>query len=169
MAHGVVRTDKMYGTDVRTGMVSVAITENDGIDNGCVAILNGLKTKGTGKEREIYNIAKPAVNSDFSDVVLIATPEVNSNPLEYALDAFYNKKDSVARGYRLHKGDIFSVTADALNGVGDETAVGDLVELMVGYTLKVVSSATSGSTTIGKIIQIETVGSFKYFVIEVTA
>ena len=40
---------------------------------------------------------------------------------------------------------------------------------MVGYTLKVVSSATSGSTTIGKIIQIETVGSFKYFVIEVTA
>ncbi len=170
MAHAVVRTDKMYGTDVRTGMVSVAITEDNGIDNGCVAILGDLADKGTyDKEREIYSIYKPAANSDFGKVVLIASPEVNANPLEYALDAFYNKKDSIARGYRLHHGDIFSVTAEALAGVNDDTAAGDIVELKADYKLNVVMEATSGSTVIGVIIDVETVGSYKYFVIEVTA
>lgn len=170
MAHAVVRTDKMYGTDVRTGMVSVAITENNGIDNGCVAILGDLAAKGTdGKEREIYTITKPTASGDFGKVVLIASPEVNSNPLEYALDAFFNKKGSIARGYRLHHGDIFSVTAEALAGVGDSTAAGDIVELKADYKLNVVSEATSGSTVIGEIIDIETVGSHKFFVIEVTA
>ena len=170
MAHAVVRTDKMYGTDVRTGMVSVAITEDNGIDNGCVAILGDLVAKEAGgKEREVYSIAKPAAADDFGKVVLIASPEVNANPLEYALDAFFNKKDSIARGYRLHHGDIFSVTAEALDGASDDTEAGAIVELKADYKLKVVSSATSGSTTIGTIIDIETVGSYKFFVIEVTA
>lgn len=165
MAHGVVRTDKMWGTDVRDGMVSVAITENDGIDNGCVAILGGLASG----EREVYTITKPTASSDFDSVVFIATPEVNSNPLEYAIDNFYNKKGDIARGYRLHKGDIFSVTADVLAGVSDSTAVDDIVELKADYKLNVVSSATSGSTVIGKILAIETAGIRKFYVVEVTA
>ena len=171
MAHGVVRTDKMWGTDVRSGMVSVKVTEDNGIDNGCVAILGALAAKGeSGKEREIYNITEPAADDSFDAVVLIATPELMANPLEYALENFYNKKDSVARGYRLHKGDIFSVTADALSAADfDAVAADDVVELQADYKLKVVSSATEGSTVIGKILDVEIAGGHKFFVIEVTA
>lgn len=170
MAHAVVRTDKLFGTDVRTGMVSVLIEEDNGIDNGCVAILGDLAERDTDlKFREVYEISEPEADSDFGSVVLIASPEVNANPLEYALDAFTNKKDSIARGYRLHHGDIFSVTGEALAGVSDSTAAGDIVELKADYKLNVVASATEDSTVIGKIIDIETVGSYKFFVIEVTA
>lgn len=170
MAHGVVRTDKMWGTDVRSGMVSVKVTENDGIDNGCVAILGDLIAKGeSAKEREIYAITKPTASSDFDAVVLIATPELNANPLEYAIENFYNKKNSIARGYRLHKGDIFSVTKECLAGVGDSTAAGDAVELKADYKLNVAASATSGSTVIGKLLDIEMVAGKQFFVIEVTA
>jgi hypothetical protein len=166
MAHAVVRTDKMYGTDVRSGMVSVKITEANGIDNGCVAILGDLVTD----EREVYAITKPTASADFDAVVLIATPEVNSNPLEYAIDKFYNKKDSIARGYRLHKGDIFSVTKEALSAADfDDVAAGNIVELKADYVLNIVESATSGSTVIGKILGVEVAGGHKYFVIEVTA
>ena len=169
MAHGVVRTDKMYGTDVRSGMVSVKVTETDGIDNGCVAILGGLADKGDIKEREVYEITEPTAGGSFDAVILIATPELNADPRKYALDNFFNENGSIARGYRLHNGDIFSVTADALNGVSDSTEIGDIVELMAGYTLKVVSSATQDSTTIGKIIDIEVVGGLTFYVIEVAA
>lgn len=166
MAHAVVRTDKMYGTDNRTGMVSVAITENDGIDNGCVAILGDLVS---GK-REVYAITEPTASSDFNSVVLLDTPEVNSDPRKYALDAHYNKKGDIARAYRLHKGDIFSVTKEALAASDfDAVAAGDVVELKADYVLNVVSSATSGSTVIGKILGVETAGAHKFFVIEVTA
>lgn len=171
MAHAVVRTDKMAGTDVRTGMVSVKVAEDNGIDNGCVAILGDLLAKADSSlEREIYEIAKPKATDDFSSVVLIASPELEACPLDYALDKFYNKKGDIARGYRLHKGDIFSVTAEALAAADfDDVAAGDIVELKADYKLNVVSDATSGSTVIGKILDIETVGRFTFYVIEVTA
>lgn len=171
MAHAVVRTDKLWGTDVRAGLVSVEITENNGIDNGCVATLGALAAKGTnGTQREVYTIAKPTASDDFDAIVMLATPEVNGNPAEYALDAHYNKKGDIARAYRLHKGDIFSVTKEALTCADFEAAkAGDVVELMAGYTLNVVASATSGSTVIGKLLDIEIVGGYTFYVIEVTA
>lgn len=171
MAHGVVRTDKLWGTDVRAGLVSVAITENNGIDNGCVAILGGLAAKGAdGVEREVYSITKPTGSDDFDAVVLIATPEVDADPRAYAFNAHFNQKGDIARAYRLHKGDIFSVTEDALSAADfSAVAVDDVVELKADYKLNVVASATSGSTVVGKIISIEVAGGDTFYVIEVTA
>ena len=57
-------------------------------------------------------------------------------------------------------GDIFSVSKEALDG---EAAVGSVVEAQAGTKLKVVKTATSGSTTVGKVMAIEG----NYFVIEV--
>ena len=167
MAHAIVRTDKLWGTDVRSGMVSFEAPAE--IDNGCVVTLGGLK--GTTKlEREIYVAAKPAASDDFDAIALVATPEVNTIPGTYALENFTNKKDSIARGYRLHKGDIFSVTAEALSAADfDAVAAGDAVELQADYKLKVVASATSGSTVIGKILDVEVAGGKTFYVVEVTA
>jgi len=80
------------------------------------------------------------------------------------LDTFENAAGRVIRVGILQKGDIYSVTVD---GFDKTPAVGDLVELQADTKAKVVSTATSGSTQIGKIIEVETVGRFTFYVVEV--
>ena len=61
------------------------------------------------------------------------------------------------------------MTKDALDGA-ETPAVGDVVELKAGTKLNVVAAATgatSGSTVVGKIIDINVVGALKYFAIQV--
>lgn len=165
MAYGVVRTDNMFGTDVRAGLVSIKYMGANGttptaIQNGNVlkvgALMNG--------EREIFVGAAPAANDDLKDIVLVATPEVMYDERKRNLDEFINEAGRACRGYRLHKGDIFSVTKDALDGVA-APAVGNVVELKAGTKLNVAASATSGSTQVGKIIAVDVVGRYTYYVI----
>lgn len=177
MAHGVVRTDLMHGTDVRAGLVSVKyiVTTGSGtdespyvktpteIDNGNVLLLGDLMEG----EREIYEGAAPAANSDLTEVVLVDSPEVMYDERYRNLDDYYNVAGKPCRGYRLHKWDVFSVTKDALDGVA-EPAIGNVVELKAGTKLNVAASATSGSTQVGKIIAIDVVGKYTFYVIRVT-
>ena len=165
MAHGVVRTDKMFGTENRTGLWTVKYLPSDtetAVDNGNVVVRGALVTG----EREIYKATTPATTTALEDVVLVATPEVEYDARKYAIDEFENKAGALIRGYSLKPGCIFSVTKDALAGLSTP-AVGNLVELQAGTKLKVVSSATSNTTQVGKIIAIETVGRFTYYVIQV--
>lgn len=177
MAHGVVRTDLMYGTDVRAGLVSVkyfvTTTEDEvdvktptEIDNGNVLLLGDLMEG----EREIYEGSAPAADSSLNDVVLVASPEVMYDERLRNLSDYYNVAGKACRGYRLHKWDIFSVTKDALDGA-EEPAVGDVVELKAGTKLNVVAAstgATEGSTVVGKIIAIDVVGKDTLYAIRVS-
>ncbi len=165
--HAVVRTDLMYGTDVRSGLVSVRYMGSGGetptnIDNGNVLKLKGLMEG----EREIFVGVDVAVNDPLKDIVLVATPEVMYDERKRNLDEFENEAGRTARGYHLHDGDIVSLTQPAF---ADETApaVNDIVELAAGTKLKAVRSATSGSTTVGKIIAVDVVGRYTYYVIQV--
>jgi len=177
MAHGVVRTDNMYGTDVRAGLVSIKyiVTSGSGttespyvktetaIDNGNVLKVGALMAG----EREIFEGTAPAANDALTDIVLIASPEVMYDERKRNLDEFENVAGKACRGYRLHKGDIFSLTKDALDGVASP-AVGDIVELKAGLKLNVVAAgtgATSGSTVVGKIIAKDVVGRYTYYTI----
>lgn len=165
MAYGVVRTDNMFGTDVRAGLVSIKYMGANGqtataIENGNVLKVGALMSN----EREIFVGAAPAVNDDLKDIVLVATPEVMYDERKRNLDEFINEAGRACRGYRLHKGDIFSVTKDALDGVA-APAVGNVVELKAGTKLNVAASATSGSTQVGKIIAVDVVGRYTYYVI----
>lgn len=177
--HAVVRTDNMFGTDVRAGLVSikyiVSTTTGEGASavttNTPTAIENGNVLK-VGElmdgEREIFAGSAPAANTDLKDVVLVASPEVLYDERLRNLDDFINEADMPARGYRLHKGDIFSVTAEALTvSVSGKTVpeVGNLVELQADTKLKVVASATSGSTQVGRVIHVEKVGRYTYYAI----
>lgn len=160
--HAVVRTDLMTGTDVAADLRSVRYmasgdTETD-IDNGCVVKLDGLMDG----EREIFKGVTPAADTDLGDVVLVATPEVMYDQRKQNLTDFYNEAGRPCRGYILHKNDMFSVTADALDGTPE---VGNVVELQADVKMKVVASATGGSTTVGKIVAVETVGRYTYYVI----
>ena len=80
------------------------------------------------------------------------------------MDEFINGVDKPARAFIPTKGDIFSATKEAFNTT---PKVNDAVELAAANTMKVVSPATSGSTQIGKIIEIDVVGSKTFYVVEV--
>lgn len=167
MAYGVVRTDKMMATDVRSMLESVkymgAGSTATAIDNGNVVKLDGSLMTG---EREIKKGVTPAANDALDAIVLIASPEVMYDERKRNLDEFQNEAGKVCRGYHLHSGDIFSVTKDALDGVS-APAVGNVVELKAGIKLNVAASATGGSTVVGKIIAVDVVGRYTYYVIQV--
>lgn len=167
MSYGVVRTDKMIATDVRSMLESVkymgAGSTATAIDNGNVVKLDGSLMTG---EREIKKGVTPAANDALDAIVLIASPEVMYDERKRNLDEFQNEAGKVCRGYHLHSGDIFSVTKDALDGAATP-AVGNVVELKAGIKLNVAASATSGSTVVGKIIAVDVVGRYTYYVIQV--
>lgn len=165
MAHGVVRTDKMFGTDNRTGLWSFKYIPSDtatAVDNGNVVLLGDLVTG----EREIYKASTPAADSDLDKIVLVATPEMDYCPCNYGIDKFENAAGATARGYSLKSGCIFSVTKDALVGASTP-AVGNIVELAAGTKLNVAASPTASTTQVGKIIAIDTVGRYTFYVIQV--
>ena len=174
--YAVVRTDNMYGTDVRAGLVSIEYFSSDtatAIENGNVLKVGDLLSHGTAPnisyEREIFEGAAPAADDALTDIVLIASPEIVYDERYKALDDFRNEAGKPARGYRLHSGDIFSVTKAALDGAATP-AIGDVVELKAGTKLNVAAAATgatSGSTVVGKIIAIDVVAPYTYYVIKV--
>lgn len=163
--YGVVRTDNMFGTDVRAGLVSVRYINAEGktaeIENGCVVKIEAL-AEG---EREIYEAKDMAADDKINDVVLLAAPEVMYDERLRNLDEFINEAGKAVRGYRFHSGDIFSLTKEALVGA-EAPAVGNIVELAEGTKLSVVESA-SGSTVVGKIIEVEIAGRYTFYAIKV--
>ena len=167
MAYGIVRTDNMYGTDVRAGLVSVQYMGDNGstptkIENGSVLKIDAL----VSGEREVYVGGKVAADTAIGDVVLVASPEVMYDERKRNLDEFINEAGKDCRGYRLHSGDMFSVTKEALIGES-APAVGNIVELAAGTKLNVAASATGGSTVVGKIIAIDATSRYTYYVIKV--
>ena len=178
--HAVVRTDKMYGTDVRSGLVSIKYivdSEPAEIENGNVLKLGALMDG----EREIYEGSTPSASDSIDDIILVASPEVMYDERLKNLDDFINVAGKPARGYILHHKDIFSVTEEALDGA-DENAVGKDVCLQDSTKLAITgesgeSGETSGETgetgeseagtAIGRVIAIDVVGRYTYYVIEI--
>lgn len=161
--NAVVRTDKMFATDNRAGLVSVRYQPGDtmtAIDNGNVVKITALE-EGS---REVYKGVTPAASDDIKDIVLVASPEVMYDEHKHNLDEFQNAAGDIARGYRLHTNDIFSVTQEALTG--DDPAVGKTVELAAGTKLNVTDSASG--TVVGTIIDVNAVGRYTYYVIQVS-
>lgn len=166
MAHAVIRKDRLYGTDVAPALVSMRFVNGSNvetaIDNGNVVKLAGLMTG----ERELYKATIPAANTALKDIAIVGTNEVMYDERKKNLDEFFNEAGADSLGYRPHEGDIFSVTADALDAAAT-IAVTNIVELQADTKLKVVSSLTQGSTKVGEIIAIDNVGRYTYYVIEV--
>ena len=166
MAYSVARTDNLMGTDVRSALVSVKYIKNNAptaIENGHVLKVGDL----LDSEREIFAGVDVAANDKLAEVVLVVGPELLYNELKRRLDDYINVAGEPARAYRLHNGDTFSVTKDALAGAA-EPAVGDVVELAAGTKLNVAAKATGateGSTVVGRIIHIEDTGTYVYYTV----
>lgn len=165
--HAVVRLDRLEGTGDSNALISIEYLGANGstptdIDNGNV-LKPGALMSG---EREVFVGAAVAANDALDSIVFVASPEVMYDERLRGLEDFYNVKGHAARAYRLRSGDIFSVTKDALDGVATP-AVGNVVELKAGTKLNVAASATNGSTQVGKVIAIDVVGRYTFYVIKV--
>lgn len=167
--HAIIRTDLMMGTTVGTYLASLRYMGADGntateIDNGNVVAVGNLMEG----EREVRVATTPTAKTALKDVAVIAAPEVFYDERKRELEEFTNEAGKTVRGYFLHTGDMFSVTAEALNiASGATPAVGYAVELMAGTKLNVAQAATSGSTQVGVIHAIEKAGRYTYYVIRV--
>lgn len=163
--YGVVRLDNMSGTTDGTLLRSVRFYDNDkeaAIENGRVVLIGDL----LDGQREVRKATAPAATSPLNHIGLVATPELMYDERKRNLTEFINEAGENVRVYIPHVRDIFSVTAEALDAAA-AIAKGNLVELQAGTKLKVVATATDKSTQVGKIVDIETVGSLTYYVIEV--
>lgn len=157
--YAYVRTDNMSGTNVAKDLASAKFYAGSAeaeIENGSIVTL-GEYLPG---ERELRKATAPTATTKLNNLFLVATPEVIKDKTYYGLGEFINKAGDAIRCYRLVSGNIYSVSKEALEGT---PAVGSLVEAQAKTKAKVVSSLTSGSTEIGKIIAIEG----NYIVIEV--
>lgn len=163
--YGVVRLDNMSGTTDGTLLRSVRFYDGDkeaAIENGRVVLIGDL----LDGQREVRKATAPAATSPLNHIGLVAAPELMYDERKRNFTEFINEAGENVRVYIPHVRDIFSVTAEALDAAA-AIAKGNLVELQAGTKLKVVATATDKSTQVGKIIDIETVGSLTYYVIEV--
>lgn len=163
MANAMVRLDNVQfthdGSLIKSAKYMGSGSTATAIDNGMFVALDGLMEG----EREVHKAVTPTAASTYFGIV--CTPEVEYDERGYhGIDTFTNKEDSVIRVGIPSKGDSFAVTDGALDKV---PTVGQFVELQAGTKGKVVSSATSGSTQVGKISAIEVAGRFTWYVIEV--
>lgn len=161
--YAVCRTDKLYATDNRAGMRSFVFYKDDAeaaIENGNVVVLSGLKEG----ERELYVAGAPTgEEAKVSDLVLVCSPELMYDERLHMLSDFVNEAGAFVRGYQLHEKDIFSVTALALDADAD-IEVGNVVSVQAGETKLAV--AASSESAIGSVIDINVVGPYTYYVIQ---
>lgn len=157
MAYCVCRTDKLAGTYDVAALVNLKLHAN--VENGNVVVI-GARADG---EREAYNSVTPAADAKLGQIALVCEPEVMYDERKKNFNEFINEAGSIVRGYVLHNGDEFSITAEGFDGTPKK---GSVVELQAGLKLSAVDSATGGSTTsIGEITDVEG----DYFVIRVKA
>ena len=152
MAYAKVRTDNLTGTVFGGDLVSVKYqpsSTDTAIENGNFVKVGAL----ISGEREVHTGSTPAANTALSDIVLIASPEVDKTVSSNTLGEFENKAGDILRGYKLVRG-YFSVTAEALDAAA-AIAVGDIVELQAGTKGNVVKTLTEGSTKVGTVEAIE--------------
>lgn len=167
--HALIRLDVMLGNNamsaVKSAMYFSAYTNATtntpaAIDNANIVELKDILIDG---DRELWVATTPTASSER--IAVVSTPEVDYDERLTIYD-FENKAGKPIRVHLISKGvgQVFSATKEAFNTT---PAVGDVVEVQAGTKMKVVASATNGSTTIGKIVGIEDVNGDTFYVVKV--
>lgn len=119
----------------------------DGIEMGNILKLEKL-VEG---ERQVYTASKPDANTKLEDLVIVTQLRVPTDERIHYLYEYVGKKGQLVTARRLSKGEIYSITAEGLDGTPKN---GSVIEAQAGYKLKAVNSATTGSTTIGTYLDV---------------
>lgn len=147
------RSDNMSGTTLGKDLVAVKYQpagKDTAIENGNIVVVGAMIAGGS----DVRTATTPTAASALNTLAVIGAPAVDKTKGYNAESDYAVPAGTAARAYRLRTGDMFSVTADALSATA-EIAVGNIVEAQAGTKMKVVASATSGSTKIGTVYAIE--------------
>ncbi|MBS4879573.1 MAG: hypothetical protein KH138_04585 [Firmicutes bacterium] len=160
MNYCVFRSDLMFGTDNRAGLVSCRVYDNDEttqieVQNGTIVELKGFEEG----QREVYKAVLATASSKLENCVVIGSVETMYDERKHNLDEFVNEKGVICRGYRLHVNDLFSITEPGIDG--DMPTVG--AEVGIGEKGKI----KSGATGLGTCEYIELAGRYTYYTIKV--
>ena len=160
--YAVVRLDNLSGQDVHADMRSVRIYDTTGsgavtidAENGIFVVPNGLEDG----QREIFYAVPATDESDITEVLLVATPEVLYDERKRNLDDFINEAGKPARAYVLRRGNIFSITKEGFTNATPPTK-GATVGLDADGKID-----ASGSG-LGTCIDINVVGRYTYYAIQ---
>lgn len=156
--HAMIRTDNLAGTVHGKYLVSIRMTE--ALDNGCI-VVPGAYEAGA---REVRTYTAPEADTPVGKIAILASEEVNKEVTFDTVGGFYNKAGTIARGYILEHGDIFSVTAEAFDAV---PAVGNTIEVKAGTCKLAAAESATGATAIGECIAIELDGATTWYVVRV--
>lgn len=153
MAYAKFRSDNMSGTTLGKDLVAVKYRvsgADTAIENGHFVVVGDY----ISGEQDVRVATTPTASTALSKIAVIGAPEVDKTASYNTADEFINAAGVAARAYRLVTNDQFAVTADALDAQAT-IEVGNIVELQASTKAKVVKTATSGSTTIGRVIDVE--------------
>lgn len=166
--HAIVRVDVALGNNAMSAVKSAMYyteysgsTKTEGaIDNANIVELKDELVEG---DRELWVATTPTASSQ--NLAIVTTPEVDYDERKTIFD-WENEAGFPIRVHLLSKmvGQVFSATAEAFNAT---PAVGDIVEAQAGTKMKVVKTATSGSTQIGVVVDIENVNGITFYVVRV--
>lgn len=157
--HAIFRADNLAGTTQGKYLASIRMTTD--LDNGNVVAL-GAYEEGA---REVRTYTAPAKDAKIGTIAILGSEEVDKTVKYDVVGNFTNKQNTVARGYILEAGDIFSVTAEAIEGT---PTVGGVVELQANKTkMKANSTSSADATKIGDCIAIEQEGNITWYVFRV--
>ena len=148
MAYAVVTREKMTSEFDGSKRLSAKYLPSGvatAIENGDIVVIGDL----VSGEREIFTATTPTATTALTAVGIVTTPEVPADERLKNLSDFRNEAGVVITVDKIFAGDIFSITAEGFDGT---PAVGKIVELKAGTKLNAVTTLTSGSTKVGKII-----------------
>lgn len=153
--NAIIRLDRVSATKDLSMIKSVKL--NKALQNGSVVEIKDLEDN----EREVYKTTTPAADTKYYGI--LCTPELMYDEKK-TIQEFINETDKPARAILVKTGDFFSLTEE---GFSAKPTKGQIVELQASETLKVVDTATEGSTQIGYIAEVAAVNGIVFYGVEV--
>lgn len=159
--HVMFRSDAMAGTILGQYLASIRVGK-DAIDNGMLVAVGALEAG----QREVKVIGDIAATTPVGNIAVLGSEEVVKSKNYNTVGEFTNEGNSIARGYILHDGGAYSVTAGAFDG-GVVPTVGAKVYAKAGAHLH--TTTAEGNVEIGSCEAIETDGATVWYVIRIVA
>lgn len=154
--HVMFRSDAMAGTVMGQYLVSLRMSAE--MDNGMLVGVGALEAG----EREVKAVKAIAAETKINEIAVLGTEEVDKAKTFDTVGEFTNEAGTIARGYVLHAGDAYAVTAGAFEAV-------PAVNADVYAKANSNKHHITGDVKIGVCEAIETDGATTWYVIRVGA
>lgn len=162
--HVMFRSDAMAGTTLGQYLVSLRVANE--IDNGMLVAVGSLEAG----QREVKAMAAIATTTTVGAIAVLGSEEVDKEASFDTVGGFTNKVGTIARGYILHDGGAYAVTAGAFD-TGKIPVVGNTIYAKINTNLHTTDakSGDDNNVKIGTCEAIETDGATTWYVIRIAA